>query len=312
VKHDPELIAALDLALDTAIGAPTGKRIGLAWPHEQTEENRPAVGYRVLGLGRGKAGPFDDLPTLDDLIGLASSESAGKRVERLRKLRIQLLSEPDCDDTVVASSAIPATKWIAFETDHDGRRYFLHNGSWYLMDQDYAERLKAQTKVILSRSPGFIMPDWPASINREEDYNKQAASVLGGLVLDQKLAYTTLHRRGIELCDLLLSDGTLVHVKKLRRSDAASHQIAQALVSSDALLYDEDARTKFGAVIGKAGGGAEWKPKQLKKVVLAMARPGPLTEDTLFTFTQVTLVRSVTALQERGVEVFVAPIQLTP
>jgi uncharacterized protein (TIGR04141 family) len=169
-------------------------------------------------------------------------------------------------------------------------------------------KLKQQTKDILSRDPGIVMPDWTAAQADEKAYNEMAAKQLGCVNLDRKLIRTDLHRHGIELCDLLLQDGTLVHVKNVRASDAASHQIAQALVSADALLFDEQARVKLHDRIKNAP-VQDPSNRTPKRVILAMARPKPITEDTLFTFAQVTLVRNVQALSRQGVDVYVAPIK---
>lgn len=307
VKHDKGLVAALELKLDADLANPIGRRIGLAWPHEQVDETGPASAFKVSGVGR-RSGPFDFLPTFEALLATLPPATSGHRVDRLRKVKFQLLSDAGEDESQAVSGAIPALKWLAYETDHDGHRYFLHNGNWYLMDQDYADKLRAQTKEVLSLDAGFTMPEWTKDL-AEKEYNPLAAHALGGFVMDRKLVRTSLHRHGIELCDILLADGTLVHVKNVKASDAASHHIAQALVSSDALLYDEEARIEFGEAIGRAGGNPDWKPEYLKRVVLAMARPEKLSETNLFTFTQVTLVRNVTALRERGVDVFVVPIK---
>jgi uncharacterized protein (TIGR04141 family) len=310
VKHDPALIAELDARLEGALTSPSSSRIGLAWPHEQLDENNVAVSYRVQGVGRGKGGPFDELPTFEDLVSLITQAPAMKRLAKLKQLKIVLFSEPDADDYSAASSAIPAIKWVAFETDIGKRRYFLHSGSWYLVDQQYMERLRQQTKDILSRDPGFTMPDWTAAEADEKAYNTMAAKQMDALNLDRKLIRTDMHRHGIESCDLLLEDGTLIHVKNLRGSDVASHQIAQALVSADALLHDDQARDALGRRI-KDASFPKPSAQAPKRVVLAMARNGEITGDTLFTFTQVTLVRNVQALSNQGVDVFVAPIRRT-
>ncbi len=136
-----------------------------------------------------------------------------------------------------------------------------------------------------------------------------AASALGGTLLDRRFIYTDLHRRGIEVCDILGPDGSLVHVKNLESSKAASHLLSQALVSADALLHDEEARSKFCTRVETAGGDSTSIPNPVKAVVLGVARRGRLvSSEHLFTFTQVTLVRQVAALQSRGVDVLVAPI----
>lgn len=311
VKHEPALLAKLNSQLEGALDDPESANIGLAWPHEQIDENNTATSFQMLGAGRGNTGPFDDLPTFSRLLDFLKQTPKGNRIEKLKQLRIVLSSEPDGEDATVVSGAIPAIKWIAFETDIGKRRYFLHNGSWYLVDQNYVGKLKQQAREILTRDSGIVMPDWTTAEADEKAYNEMAAKELGGINLDRKLIRTDLHRHGIEPCDILLTDGTLVHVKAIRGSDAASHQIAQALVSADALLFDDQARAKVRERI-KGTPVADPSARNPKRVVLAMARPNPITEDTLFTFTQVTLVRNVQMLTRQGVDVYVAPINRQP
>ena len=110
-------------------------------------------------------------------------------------------------------------------------------------------------------------------------------------------------------CDVLASDGTLIHVKKIDSSAPASHLIGQALVSADALLHDSEAKDKLRERVVAAGGDPSLVPDKISRVVLGLARTNaPPTAETLFTFTQVTLVRGVQALEGRGVNVFVASI----
>ena len=87
------------------------------------------------------------------------------------------------------------------------------------MDQDYASTLKNRTQALFDRGPGVSLPAWPLG-QSEEDYNQALETALGGVCLDRKLLYTGLHRRGIEACDVLLTDGTFVHVKRLEGVDA--------------------------------------------------------------------------------------------
>lgn len=309
LKHDPGLVSTLDEYLEDAIESPEDKMIGLSWPHEQIDENGTPNAFHLSGVGRQAAGPHDDLPSLEQLLSVLRNSPPGQRVDRARRIKVSLLGDDDGEQSIPLSRAIPVRKWLAFETKHEGRRYFLHNGNWYLMDEDYAAKLRRQTKEILSVPAGFSMPDWPAGMV-EADYNTMAATKLGGLLLDVKLLRTELHGHGIEVCDILLPDGTLVHVKKIRRSDAASHHIAQALVSADALSYDEEARKGFADLIVRQGGDPGWQSRHLRRVVLAMARPGVISEQTLMTFAQVTLARGIAPLRARGIEVCILPITL--
>ncbi len=239
---------------------------------------------------------------LDPLLGVA----AGGRVALLKKMGVMLYRDADATDSM--SSRIPGLRWIAFETDAEGRRYCLHDGRWYLMNQQYAERLRQQAQQIFDRDAGIVLPDWLAG-QHEDEYNKLAAHAIDGLCLDRTPMTSDLHRHGIEVCDVLTRDGALIHVKDLSSSAPASHLLAQALVSAEALLFDQSAQEQFRKKITDRGWDAAQLPARPQKVVLGVARKGKaVTAGSLFTFTQVTLVRQDQALAARGVEVVVAPI----
>jgi uncharacterized protein (TIGR04141 family) len=306
IKHKPELIETLEGALSQALATPDQARLGLSWPHERIDENGTPTSFKIMGAGRAWAHVQDGTPELGFLLDALSTDKPDERLDRLKRMRVQLFRDADGEEPI--STAIPGLKWLAFETEAEGKRYCLHDATWYLMDQDYARRLRERTQAIFDRDPGISLPEWPPGMN-EAGYNVLAASVLRGTLLDQKFIYTDLHRRGIEVCDILSPDGTLVHVKNLESSAPASHLLSQALVSADALLHDEEARSKFRTVVETAGGEATSIPNPVRTVVLGVARRGRLvSSEHLFTFTQVTLVRQVAALQSRGVDVFVAPI----
>jgi uncharacterized protein (TIGR04141 family) len=299
-------VGPLEAALEAALADSAAARLGLSWPHERIDENGTPTSYRILGAGRSEAGVQDGTPELEQMLTQVRKAEAGKRLERLKGMRIQLFRDADGDEPI--STAIPGLKWLAFETEADGKRYCLHDGSWYLMNQNYAQRLKNRTQAIFDRDPGLVLPEWPSGAD-EAAYNALAAAAIGGTLLDRKLIYTELHHRGIETCDILAPDGTLVHVKNLDSSSPASHLLAQALVAADALLHDEDARAKFREKVVAAGGDPSSIPDKVQRVVLGVARKGSaLTADSLFTFTQVTLVRGAAALQGRGVDVYIATI----
>lgn len=301
-----DVVATLEDELRAAIADPQQGRLALSWPHERIDENGTATSFRLHGAGRGNGGPFDDLPTLSAIRAALSAQESDDLLEVANTLKIQLFRDPDAEEPM--SPAIPVTKWLAFELDLEGRRYCLHDGRWYLMDQDYAARLQRHVDEIFERDSGLSLPDWPADQAEEKDYNEAAAAAIGATLLDRDLIRTQLHRRGIEACDLITPDGLLIHVKNLSKSSAASHLIGQALVSTDALLYDEEARTKLREKIAAAGGDPTSLPDRPTRVAIAMARSVPLTAADLFTFTQVTLARLDASLAAAGVTVFVVPV----
>jgi uncharacterized protein (TIGR04141 family) len=306
VKNNPALILTLESALATSLADLDNARLGLSWPHEFIDENGTPTSYRIFGEGRRESQPQDGTPTLDALVKPVGRYPPDERIGRLRHMRVQLFRDAEGTDAI--STAIPGLRWLAFETEVERALYCLHNGRWYLMDQDYARRLQDRTHAIFNRGPGVALPDWPGGWD-ERAYNGRVAEVVGGTLLDRQLITTELHHRGIEICDVLGPDGTLMHIKSIETSAPASHLLAQMLVSADALLHDEEARTKFRDIAVRAGRPGIIVPDKPSRVVLGIARRGrPVASTDLFSFTKVTLVRHIAALEGRGVEVFVAPI----
>jgi uncharacterized protein (TIGR04141 family) len=253
-----DLIASLDDCLDQALEVDDHSRLAVGWPHERINESDTPTSYRLHGAGRGRTGPFDDTPTLTHLREALHEKDPDGLLVAANSIRVQLYRDADAEEPM--SGAIPVRKWLAFETDIDGQRHVLHDGRWYLMDQDYADRLHAQVAAILARDCGVALPEWTLEYTDEKAYNVAAGHAIGAIVLDRKLIHTQLHRRGIEPCDLITPDGLLIHVKNLKRSSAASHLIAQALVSTDALLYDQEARRELRIRVEAAGGDSASLP----------------------------------------------------
>ncbi|MBG6059974.1 uncharacterized protein (TIGR04141 family) [Cryobacterium sp. MP_M3] len=170
--------------------------------------------------------------------------------------------------------------------------------------------MRERTKAIFDRGPGVKdLPDWPAGTS-EAEYNVLLAKSLGGLCIDKNLMRSEFHKYGIEPCDVLLRDGTYIHVKSIDSSAPASHLLAQALVSVEVLTYDTAAQADFQSKVAKGG----WDPSLLRKkptrVVLLVARKDKtIGPDSLFTFTQVNLARQISHLGAQGVEVFIAPVR---
>ncbi|WP_180279546.1 MULTISPECIES: DUF6119 family protein [Rhodococcus] len=307
VKKGSDSALLLDTMLVKALSADSVEGFGSAWPHESVNENGTPDSFVVKGRGRRdvRAG----VPTAEDI-----KESVDKNniLDSLDRVKIQLFSDPDGQEAI--SSDIPLRKWIAYETTLAGRRYFLHDGAWYLMDDAYAADLAKRVQEIFDRNWQGELPPWPPDREdekiEEKHYNKLAADACGGVLLDRKLIYTLQNRRGFETCDILTSDGDLVHVKNIDSSAPASHLFAQGHNSAHSLMSDNQARTKFKKRVEDAGGDPHLVKKKPPAVVFGIARrKGKLfTAETLYSFSQVTLVRTVNDLESRGIDVYIVPI----
>ncbi|MFR0639157.1 DUF6119 family protein [Arthrobacter sp. LS16] len=314
---DKNRINELDGKLIEAIVEDDSALLALAFPHEMADEYGNVDAYKLLGTRDRE--PRDYLPTLNDILSPIREVSAGRRLKKLDTLAIALFENTDDDSP--SSSRIPVKKWLAFQTEIDGRRYFLHNGRWYLMDRNYAEIVKRRTHAIFDRGPYFDdLPPWSLvkvpddeaqqkRKNAELAYNKILAEHVDGLCLDQKLIKSETHKHGIEACDVLLKDGVFVHVKHVDASSPASHLLAQALVSAEVLSYDKTAQENLAERITEAGANPDDYRLEPSKIVIVMAREKSLlSADSLFTFTQVNLSRQVAQLNKQQIDVYVAPI----
>lgn len=306
---NPETKEQLDNTLSTALESFT-QSIGLSWPYERINENGTPDSWKPRSMyTRGNNKVRDGVPDWSDVKSALGSWPKEDRLERLKKASIQVCRDSGGEEPI--SQAIPLIKWVGFETEIGKHTYSLYDGRWYQVHHDYAERITKQTAAIFEKELGDLqLPTW-SDDKDEAQYNKKMAKALGGFCLDRKLITTDLHRRGIEACDVFLPDGTFIHVKNTDRSTAASHLLAQALISTDALCLDEQARAKLRTKITQLGGDANSLGVKPARVVLAMHRKTgkPINAEELFTFTKVNLVRQVNSLESRGVPVYIVTIE---
>lgn len=312
---DKELINVLESALLKAIGEKDNPLLALSFPHELIDEYGDASAHKLIGTRERSA--RDYLPTLEALLQPINKVPESKRQEKMDRLFVQLFREAE-DDTPI-SPKINVQKWFAFQTEIDGHRYYLHNGKWFSMDRSYAAVVKRRTRDIFDRGPLLEgLPDWSIVDipnkeqqkidNAELNYNRILAAHYEGLCLDQKLVRSEMHTRGIEACDVLLTDGTFIHVKHVSSSAPASHLLAQALVSAEVLTHDGEAREHLKSRIRDAGGEPEDYVTKPSKLVIVMAKDDKLLgPDDLFTFTQVNLARQVAHLDQH-LTVHIAPV----
>lgn len=308
IVKNPETKSQVEDRLSDALVSGTGS-IALAWPHERVDENGTPDSWMPKNLWTGGGNKLrQGQPEWDEVKAALDSHAPERRLARVGQASIQLFRDAEGDEPI--SQAIPLKRWIAFECDHDGQRYALYDGAWYQLHHDYADNINQRTEAIFSQvDDDLVFPAW-ASTEDEEAYNKRLATALGGVCLDRKLITTSLHRRGMEACDVYLPDGTLIHVKKTDKSAAVSHLLAQALVSAEALCSDLEARQELCTRISVGGGNPSTFGSKPARIIIAMHRGDgqAITAQSLFTFSKVNLVRQVATLEERGIDVRVISI----
>jgi uncharacterized protein (TIGR04141 family) len=149
-------------------------------------------------------------------------------------------------------------RWTAWhclfgEIEFGDKTYVLDDGDFYSVSADYLETLGeslAHVEECEAALPDWINGSW------EKDYNEMAAqSSPDYLLLDRRPVKIARHTTQVEICDILTSQGHLVHVKrKTDGSSALSHLFAQGFVSGDLLVASDPAFRRAAIdMIAKAG-----------------------------------------------------------
>jgi uncharacterized protein (TIGR04141 family) len=138
-------------------------------------------------------------------------------------------------------------KSLVYQVELDGHLFVLSAGSWYRVDLDYRTRVEADAFAI----PEFKdLPDAAAGM-KEDDYNQSAAQAVGGLCLDRLLVQDG-GPDSMEVCDILLPSGSLVHVKHRGSSSTLSHLFTQGLNSAERLRMDDHFRSEARKIVATA------------------------------------------------------------
>lgn len=303
VKRKSHLHNTLDTRLKAELQKGAGaSKIAATWPHEHLDENLPPESFRVKRVGNSE--PRPGLPTAELILELMKD----REFDWLELIKIQLFSDAEGNEPI--SAEIPLRKWVAYEEEINGLRYFLYNGQWFAMDLDYAKLLDDRVQQIFAMQAGITMPAWAAPDN-EEAYNKKTAKALGAVLMDRKLIQTTQNKRGFEASDLITEQDVYVHVKSATSSAPLSHLFSQGGNSAHSLQYDEEARNKLRERVKERKGDPDLIGMKPRKVIFAI-RPrqqgGKLTADHLFSFSKVSLVRVFDELESRGIKVRVVSI----
>jgi uncharacterized protein (TIGR04141 family) len=294
------LVDDLDADLDVLLG----------WPHEDAAEFLSAVvpiavlddflASQSMVIRIGSTPIQADHLDLEDILRRTRYQPDGKRLTALRAGHIHLFADSDADQPL---GSVRALNWVEATLTRGSRRFFLADGKWYEIGAGYIDAIRQQVEQLLSVAPSLDLPAWDTE-HDERRYNQHVQDVRAGYVnLDRDLVRAGLHEHtGFEACDLLGPDNELIHVKRAKGSAPLSHLFSQGLVSMQTLANSPDARAEFVAKVRDHPKGralpADFMPK--KVIFGIMVKDGaPLTTDTIFPFSQVTLAHTASELQAR-------------
>jgi len=243
--RDPLLIGALDDQLIEGLKARDTTTTHMAMPENLEWED---IEHFFIAPTRRHT-HFDELD-LDAYLRHPATKAAELTVHLLksRKVLVKFLRSAEAD-----------ARWSVYqclvsEQRLDGALFALIEGRWFSI----ADSLVSQVDTAIAAIPQAsvsLPPGLPGET--EGDYNERAAAEAADLaLLDRELVAPDGSRTKIEFCDLVSTDGSLVHVKRKTRSSTLSHLFAQGHVSAEALV-DGVLRDQVRSAIQKAAGAGD-------------------------------------------------------
>ncbi|WP_164181065.1 DUF6119 family protein [Streptomyces sp. 604F] len=308
LKSSNKVVKQLEDKLARALTPATTAPIALTLPAECEEYEHTAHSYRIK-LASDRFEVEDEL-TVAAVLKRVGPVAVADRLDALRAGYIQMCSDTEGKDK--ASRQVKAHKWLAFEASLDSGHFFYHQGKWFEVGDSYLEFLHKRLDQVFARPASVPLPRWDSAWEEEEDYNREASKLIGGSVcLDRKKIHTSQHPYGIEACDIIGPNSELIHIKRASSSGPLSHLFMQGWVSMEALRSDREAREKLLKRIRERSATHQYNPDfKPRKLIygIAIKRDSTVSRKSLFTFSQVALMRAINALENADVDVEVIPI----
>lgn len=242
--RDPVRVAKLDAQLLSQLQAMDTSATHMAMPENLEWED---IEHFLITPTRKHV--YEELD-LDEYLAQSWTDAANLTIDLLkgRKVSVKFISSADA----VARWSI--YQCLVSEQRVDRKLFALVEGRWF----EVADTLVAQVDAAVSALPAATVtlpPGRPGEAER--DYNARAALELADLtLLDRELVAPDGAKTKIEFCDLMSTDGSLVHVKRKSRSSTLSHLFAQGRVSAESLA-DGALRDQVRSAIEKSAGGAD-------------------------------------------------------
>ena len=210
---------------------------------------------------------------------------------------------------------------VTFEIEHAKKPYALSDGDWFLLAQDFKERIERQVAELAVKRDSSFLPSWDLSKHGTElKYNQAVAKASGDqfLCLDQDEVVTP-SSGSIEPCDLLTINGTFIHVKRWDGSQKLSAHAKQGSNSGQVMRNNQEFRDgllkKLPAAWLKSRPWRDFSAgfsARNHKVIIAIAdAPHRTIPEDLPIFSKMTLMDEYKALRAENYDVEIYHIPLS-
>lgn len=204
-----------------------------------------------------------------------------------------------------------AFKCIYGELEYEDHQYCINGGEWYRIDSDYVGQINDQYESTTISSFEFL--DYLASDGNEGSYNKRVcdSEPEARILMDQKVIMHGGGNSRFELCDILVRDGSFVHVKKYSGSAPLSHLFNQGLTTAQLVRSDSDFLAKANVRIAQEcseHGEYSLTSMEPKEVVFGIITKDTQDRPNIPFFSKITFCAVKRQLEMMNVDVSIAAI----
>lgn len=129
-------------------------------------------------------------------------------------------------------------KCLYGEVELGGKAYCVNNGRWFCVNRDFVNQINTEYNTMPVSDRAFL----PHSTNHKKENDYTVAYVASDpdhlLCMDAQVIYYGGGQSKVELCDVLTTDNTYIHIKPYSSSATLSHLFNQAVVSAELVLGD--------------------------------------------------------------------------
>ncbi|MDV2774949.1 DUF6119 family protein [Pseudomonas aeruginosa] len=236
-ENDPNTIQQLDSEVFERIRNGNFENIHLS-PPEFTDFESRYFTYKAEGGDQ-----HDDL-SVDDFITSRRAFSDRSSINSLKTHKIYVWSS----ETGNKVTSWPVYRCLVAEIELNNDTYILSMAQWKKVSTDFKQEVEDYVSDIPSNQSAYLTNNvsiWDAqrNQNREEIYNQELYNTNNDIFLFDKAKVHIAGERIYEVCDLLHSDKSLIHVKRLKSGSASiSHLFLQGKFYSDAFISDQKCR----------------------------------------------------------------------
>lgn len=200
----------------------------------------------VFSTGDGKRLDKKEAFEMPDMLDWKNSVGTSIKeisLENLDKFKVNLLS-----DTQKKEQDWPLQRCLSWETDLEGKKYILSEGSWYAVESSFFDEVEDfYGERILNP---HCLPIPSKSKIKESIYNEEISKAIKGSYLfdlgSSKSSSFSLGKDRNEACDVFdVKEKTFIHVKMGKSSPSLSHLFRQGAFSAQLLKQDLKIRDEF-------------------------------------------------------------------